>query len=80
MLGLEDPSARTTALRSDAVDCIQKVELKTASRLKLPGVNVIATTGNKQITMRTDMAPYDNNHVRMALKVVSFQRNISRLE
>ncbi|MDH3220263.1 MAG: ABC transporter substrate-binding protein [Gammaproteobacteria bacterium] len=72
-LGIEDPSARTTALRTDAVDCIQKVELKTASRLaKLPGVNVIATTGNKQVTlpMRTDMAPFDNNHVRMALKLI----------
>jgi peptide/nickel transport system substrate-binding protein len=72
-LGLEDPSARTTALRTDTVDCIQKVELKTASRLaKLPGIKVIATTGNKQITlpMRTDLAPYDNNHVRMALKLI----------
>lgn len=72
-LGLEDPSARTTALRTDAVDCIQKVELKTAGRLaRLSGVNVIATTGNKQITlpMRTDMAPYDDNHVRMALKLI----------
>ena len=29
-LGLEDPSARTTALRTDEVDCIQKVELKVA--------------------------------------------------
>jgi len=72
-LGLEDPSARTTALRTDAVDCIQKVELKTASRLaKINGVKVIPTTGNKQITlpMRTDLAPYDNNHVRMALKLI----------
>jgi peptide/nickel transport system substrate-binding protein len=35
-------------------------------------VKVIATTGNKQITlpMRTDLAPYDNNHVRMALKLI----------
>jgi len=72
-LQLEDPGARTTALRTDAVDCIQKVDLKTASRFaKLPGVKVIATTGNKQITlpMRTDLAPYDNNHVRMALKLI----------
>jgi len=72
-LGLEDPSARTTALRTDVVDCIQKVELKTAGRLgKLPGVNVIATTGNKQVTlpMRTDTAPFDSNHVRMALKLI----------
>ncbi len=72
-LQLADSSARTTALRTDTVDCIQKVELKTASRLaRLSGVNVIATTGNKQITlpMRTDMAPYDNNHVRMALKLI----------
>jgi len=72
-LELADPGARTTALRTDVVDCIQKVDLKTASRFaKLPGVKVIATTGNKQITlpMRTDLAPYDNNHVRMALKLI----------
>ena len=72
-IGLEDPSARTTALRTKAVDCIQKVELKTAGRLgKLPGIKVIPTTGNKQITlpMRTDLKPYDNNHVRMALKLI----------
>jgi len=72
-LGLEDPGARTTALRTDVVDCIQKVDLKTASRFaKLPGVKVIATTGNKQITlpMRADLAPFDNNHVRMALKLI----------
>ena len=72
-LGIEDPSARTTALRTDAVDCIQKVELKTADRLKkLPGLKVIATTGNKQITlpMRCDTAPFDNVHVRSALKLI----------
>jgi len=72
-IGLEDPSARTTALRTKAVDCIQKVELKTAGRLgKLPGVRVIPTTGNKQVTlpMRTDLKPFDNNHIRMALKLI----------
>ena len=72
-LGLEDPSARTTALRTGAVDCIQKVELKTAGRLgKISGIKVIPTTGNKQVTlpMRTDLAPFDNNHVRMALKLI----------
>jgi peptide/nickel transport system substrate-binding protein len=72
-LGLEDPAARTTALRTKTVDCIQKVELKTASRLaKLSGIKVISTTGNKQVTlpMRTDIAPFDNNHVRMALKLI----------
>lgn len=52
-LGLEDPSARTTALRTDVVDCIQKVELKTAGRLgKLPGVNVIATTATSRLPCR----------------------------
>ena len=72
-LGIEDPSARTTALRTDAVDVIQKVELKTAGRMKqLPGIKVIATTGNKQVTlpMHTNKAPFDNNHVRMALKLI----------
>jgi len=72
-LELEDPVARTTALQTDSVDVIQKVELKTAGRLsKLPGLQVIATTGNKQITlpMLCDIPPYDNNHVRTALKLI----------
>jgi len=72
-LWLEDPVARTTALQTDSVDCIQKVELKTAGRLsKMSGLEVIATTGNKQLTlpMLCDMPPYDNNHVRTALKLI----------
>ncbi len=72
-LGLEDPNARTTALITDAVDVIQKVELKTAGRLSgMNGINVIPTTGNKQVTlpMRCDTAPFDSYHVRMALKLI----------
>ena len=70
-LGLIDPNARTTALRTDAADCINAVEAKTVNLLKkVPGVVVKAEPGNKQITlpMRTDTAPFDNNDVRLAIK------------
>ncbi|NKB63294.1 MAG: peptide ABC transporter substrate-binding protein [Gammaproteobacteria bacterium] len=70
-LQIADPSARSNALRTDAIDCMNNVEVKTIDRMKkLPGINIKATTGNKQVTlpMRTDTAPFDNNHVRLAVK------------
>ncbi|MGR3984397.1 MAG: ABC transporter substrate-binding protein [Gammaproteobacteria bacterium] len=68
---IPDPNSRTNALRTNAVDCMNNVEVKTINRLKkVSGVRVGYTTGNKQITlpMRTDTAPFDNNNVRLALK------------
>ncbi len=66
-----DPTARTNALRTDAVDAMNNVETKTVSRLaKVAGILVKSTTGNKQITlpMRTDTAPFDNVDFRTAIK------------
>ena len=71
ILQIADAAARTNALRTDAVDCMNNVEVKTVSRLeRVPGIKTHATTGNKQITlpMRTDTAPYDDNNVRLAIK------------
>ena len=68
-----DPTARTNALRTDAVDAMNNVETKTVSRLaKVSGILVKSTTGNKQITlpMRTDTAPFDNVDFRTAIKYV----------
>ena len=70
-LQIADPSARSNALRTDAIDCMNNVEVKTIDRMKrIPGINIRATTGNKQITlpMRTDTAPFDDNNVRLAVK------------
>jgi peptide/nickel transport system substrate-binding protein len=66
-----DPTARSQALQTGALDCMNNVATNTVHLMKrVPGIHVHATTGNKQITlpMRTDMAPYDNNHVRLAVK------------
>jgi peptide/nickel transport system substrate-binding protein len=66
-----DPTARSQALQTGALDCMNNVATNTVHLMKrVPGIHVHATTGNKQITlpMRTDMAPFDNNHVRLAVK------------
>lgn len=73
ILQIADTNARVTALRTGEVDCMAKVDVKTIHLLKrVKGVVVHAVTGNKQITlpMRTDMAPYDNNDVRTAIKYI----------
>lgn len=66
-----DPTARSSALQTGALDCMNNVPTNTVHLLKrVPGLVVHPTTGNKQITlpMRTDTAPYDNNDVRLAIK------------
>ena len=71
ILQIADPSARSNALRTDAIDAMNNVEVKTISRLKkIAGINIQATTGNKQITlpMHTNVAPFDDNNVRLAIK------------
>ncbi len=71
ILQVADVNARTTALQTDDVDCMNNVDVKTIELLKrVAGLTVRSVTGNKQITlpMRTDTAPYDNNDVRLALK------------
>jgi len=68
-----DPTARSQALQTEGIDCMNNVATNTVHLLKrVPGLHVHATTGNKQITlpMRTDTAPYDNNDVRMAVKLI----------
>lgn len=71
ILGLLDSTARTVALISGEVDCINNVELKTMDRLESSaGIQLIEATSLKHnyFTMRTDMAPFDNKDVRLALK------------
>lgn len=71
-LSIHDQSARTNALLTDQVDVIDRVDLRTVDRLEqAPGVNVEETVGFRHYTfaMRTDMDPFKDNHVRMALKL-----------
>ena len=72
LLTIADGTARQNALVTGAVDVIGGVPATTADRLASnPKVNVLDVTGTQHYTfpMRTDMAPFDNNHVRMALKL-----------
>ncbi len=71
-LFIADVTARTSALQTGELDVMANADLKTIHLLKRAGnVQVIQTNGNKHITlpMDTRKAPFDNNHVRMALKL-----------
>jgi peptide/nickel transport system substrate-binding protein len=70
-LGINDPTARLAALSTGAVDSINNVPAKTASRLKsMVNVKTLISTGNKQCTMPMlcDVAPFDDQNVRNAVK------------
>jgi len=67
-----DTTARSQALQTDAIDCMNNVPTNTVHLMKrVPHLHVHSTTGNKQMTlpMRTDTAPFDNIDVRTALKL-----------
>lgn len=71
-LGISDPNARTNALKTGEIDFMDRCDLKTVHLLKkMKGIEVTATTSltHYSVPMRTDMAPYDNNDARMALKL-----------
>jgi peptide/nickel transport system substrate-binding protein len=68
---LSDQAARTTALMTGEVDCIGGVDLSTVHLLKRkPDITVNAVTGTQHFTMPmfTDVAPFDDVNVRLALK------------
>ena len=70
-LYIADVVARTAALQTGEIDVMSNADLKTVHLMKRqPGIQVFKTTGNKHITlpMITTQAPFDNNHVRLALK------------
>jgi peptide/nickel transport system substrate-binding protein len=71
VLSIIDNAARTSALKTGEIHLMDRCDLKTVHLLaKMPGISVKEVTGNAHYTipMRTDMAPFDNNDVRLALK------------
>lgn len=71
MLAIADVNARTAALQTGRVDAINRCELKTLHLLsRLPGIQILQTHGTKHysLPMHTDVAPFDNPEVRLALK------------
>jgi peptide/nickel transport system substrate-binding protein len=72
ILTIADSTARQNALVTGAVDVIGDVDPTTAKLLARNGdITVLDVTGTQHYTfpMRTDLAPFDNNDVRMALKL-----------
>ncbi|MBT4889322.1 MAG: twin-arginine translocation signal domain-containing protein [Rhodospirillales bacterium] len=70
-LTIQDPVARENALKSGVVDVIDKVDLKTAAFLnRVENIHVEETTGPLHYCypMMTNVAPFDNNDIRMAMK------------
>jgi peptide/nickel transport system substrate-binding protein len=71
VINITDPNARTTALKTGAVDLIDRVERKTAHLLKRDSsVELLNIKGFKffDFPMLVDVPPYDNNDARLALK------------
>lgn len=71
LLVIADVTARQNALVSGDVDMISRVDLKTVGLLeRRPGLRVEEATGFLHYTfpMLTDIPPFDNNELRLALK------------
>jgi peptide/nickel transport system substrate-binding protein len=71
VLSIKDAAARTTALVTGKVHVIDQVDPKTAHLLaRKPGVHVEENTGPLHYTfpMLMDVAPFNDNNVRQALK------------
>ncbi len=70
-IGINDVSARTNALKTGEIDLMDEPDLKTAHLLdQTAGIQVIRVRGVTHYTMPilTDVTPYNNNNVRLALK------------
>ena len=72
LLSITDVTARTNALTTSEIDVMDRVDIKTLHLLKRnKNIRIDETTGYAHYTfaMRTDTPPFDDNNVRMALKL-----------
>lgn len=72
ILVINDATARTAALQSGQVHMINSVEPKVADLLnRMPGISVqnVSGRGHYVFIMRIETPPFDNNDLRMALKL-----------
>ena len=82
VIGINDATARNTALLSGEVDIINAPTRQTFSDLiSTPGLQGIETQGFAHFTMpmRADTAPFDNNDVRLALKYALDREQLLRI-
>ena len=72
VLTINDATARFAALQSGQAQAVNRVEPKTANLLKQAGGIVVENVGGKGhyvFIMHCNTAPFDNNDLRMALKL-----------
>ncbi len=68
---IDDPVARINAIRADQIDVADRPEYKLLANIKsIPNLRIIETTGTRHYTfpMLSNVSPYKNNYVRLALK------------
>lgn len=71
LIAVNDTVARMNALQSGQADVISRIELKLAAQIEASeGIRVVSRTspGFYTYDMQVDMAPMDQNNVRLALK------------
>ncbi len=71
ILVIEDANARTNALKTNQIDYMNRVELKTVHLMKrIKDIEILRVPGGHQyaLPMHTDVAPFNNKDLRMALK------------
>lgn len=80
---INDNTARTAALQSGQVHMINRVDPKIVELLKgVPGVSIkaVAGRGHYVFIMHCDKAPFDNNDMRMALKLaINRQEQVDKI-
>ena len=72
-ISITDPGTRVNALMTGEVDAISRIDAKSVRLLERnPAVEVSEVTGNQHYSfpMITTTAPYDDNNVRLALKLL----------
>ena len=70
-IAINDSSARMNALMTGQIDALNRVDFKTEPLMRAnPNVEIFEVTGNQHFTfpMLTNQSPYDNLHLRQALK------------
>ena len=81
-LSIQDANARTTALKTNEIDFMNKADLKTVNLLgKMPEIQIVRATGSRQneFVMLVDNPPYDNLDVRLALKYAVDREQIVKM-
>ena len=83
ILVINDNTARTAALQSGQVHMINRVDPKIVELLKgVPGISIksAAGRGHYVFIMHVDKAPFDNNDMRMALKLaINRQEQVDKI-